>query len=522
MTRTIVLPLFLAALATAGSSLIVLESDARTPGSREFLATVTPVYISTDFFIAISTDISVTGNPRIEVLDSGDISMEDYALVHLYSDEGLLYIANLGEILYNRDRIALLKLYDPLTDPFVRRGVMLIQPLQTVSIPGEYTPLLTDRGYDDDVADIVALIEEDSLKYYIQHLEDYLTRYSSTDNYDTAAQWVEDKLDSYGMNAFQQVFPMSSYDCENVVGEQLGNTYPDQYWIICGHLDCTSSSPYSNAPGADDNASGSAAVVEAARVLSQYEFRYSIRFLCFGGEEQGLWGSEYYASQASAAGDDILGVVNLDMILYGPSPDDVLWVSYDNQSTGLGLALEAISDTYVPALVTNVEYNPGMTASDHASFWNNGFAAVLGIEQEVWTNPYYHQTSDQLANYQIYFPFGTNCARSAIATVAYLAEPTGFTGVEESETVPLSPGLLIQSVSPNPAAGSVSILLTSPLEGAVDISLFDLSGREVLNTGSQVSEASVLIDVSGMPAGVYAIRVSGASVSDTALLVILR
>jgi len=429
------------------------------------------------------------GSPRVEVLDSGDIHVEDYALVHLSSDEGLLYLADLGEILFHRDRIALIKLDGPLTDPFARKGVLSIQPL---------------------------------LKYNIQHLEDYQTRHSSTDNFDTAAQWVEDRLDSYGMNAFQQTFPMSSYDCENVVGEQQGTTYPDQYWIICGHLDCTSTNPYVDAPGADDNASGSAAVLEAARILSQYEFNYSIRFLCFGGEEQGLWGSAYYASQASAAGDDILGVVNLDMILYGPPPDDVLWVSYNAQSTGFGLAMEAISDTYVPALVTDVEYNPGMTASDHASFWNNGYAAVLGIEQEVYSNPFYHQTSDMLSNYLLYFPFGTNCTRSAIATIAYLAEPTGPVSVAEGEIGLLPSGSLIQGIGPNPAAGSVLVRLSSTIEGPVGISLFDLTGRKVFTTSSGVSEGNAWIDISSMPAGVYSVRVSGASISDTARLVVLR
>lgn len=522
MTRAIVMLVSLAALAAAASNLIVVDSDARTPGGMEFLTLATPVHISTDFFIALSPEDSQVGSPRVEVLDSGDIHVEDYALVHLSSDEGLLYLADLGEILFHRDRIALIKLDGPLTDPFARTGVLSIQPLRAVSPPGVYTPLLTDRGYDDHVADIVALVDEDSLKYNIQHLEDYLTRHSSTDNFDTAAQWVEDKLDSHGMNAFQQTFPMSSYDCENVVGEQIGITYPDQYWIICGHLDCTSTNPYVDAPGADDNASGSAAVVEAARILSQYQFMYSIRFICFGGEEQGLWGSAYYASQASAAGDDILGVVNLDMILYGPPPDDIFSVSYNSQSTGLGLAMEAISDTYVPALITDVEYNPGMTASDHASFWNNGYAAVLGIEQEVYSNPFYHQTSDMLSNYLLYFPFGTNCTRSAIATIAYLAEPTGMVGTPEYETAPLEPGMLIQGIGPNPATGSVLIRLSALNEGPVGISLFDLAGREVYTSSSQVSEGNARIDISGMPSGVYTLRVSGASVSDTARLVVLR
>jgi len=143
MTRAIVMLLSLAALAAAAGNLIVVDSDARTPGGMEFLALTTPVHISTDFFIALSPGDSRTGSPRVEVLDSGDIRVENYALVHLSSDEGLLYLADLGEILFQRDRIALLKLDGPLTDPFARTGVLSIQPLRAVRTTRRVIPART-------------------------------------------------------------------------------------------------------------------------------------------------------------------------------------------------------------------------------------------------------------------------------------------------------------------------------------------------------------------------------------------
>jgi hypothetical protein len=82
--------------------------------------------------------------------------------------------------------------------------------------------------------------------------------------------------------------------------------------------------------------------------------------------------------------------------------------------------------------------------------------------------------------------------------------------------------MLIQGIGPNPASGSVLIRLSSMNEGPVGISLFDLAGREVYTTSSGVSDGNVQIDISGMPAGVYSVRVSAASVSDTARLVVLR
>ena len=75
------------------------------------------------------------------------------------------------------------------------------------------------------------------------------------------------------------------------------------------------------APGADDNASGTAAVIEAARIFSQYDFPFTIIYALWDEEEQGLIGSEYYATQAANAGDSILGVINLDMIGYDGNGD---------------------------------------------------------------------------------------------------------------------------------------------------------------------------------------------------------
>jgi len=509
--------LFAGAAAYPGS-LVVVESDARSPEAAEFFLTAVPVHVSPDWFVALCPGI-VEETPRMTVIDSGDIDLDDYVLVHLSSDEGLLRLADLGETLFDRDGVAVVRLDGPFVDFMPRPGVFMIQPLREQRPPSPYEAMLTDRGRDDYVADMVAMVSEDSLKYYIQNLQDYMTRHSSTDGYDTASQWVEDKLDSYGLNAFQQTFPMSSYNCQNVVGELVGNTYPDQYWIVCGHLDSTSPTPYTDAPGADDNGSGSSTVVEAARILSQYEFRYSIRFICFGGEEQGLWGSAYYASQAASAGDDILGAYNLDMILYGPPPDDVLWVSYNGQSTGFGLAIEAITDTYVPALQTNVEYNPGLTASDHASFWNNGYAAVLGIEEDVYSNPYYHQTTDVLANYLAYFPFGTDCARSAVASIAYLAQPTGPVGTGEGQSSGIADGRMV--LAPNPAASSVTISLPGSGAAQMHVSLYDLSGRLAAGGVMQSPDGSAVLDVSSLPPGVYQVMVRSGSLVSASRLVIL-
>ncbi|MBD3278284.1 MAG: M28 family peptidase [Candidatus Aegiribacteria sp.] len=522
MTKAVQL-LVLIAFSSIASQMVLV--DGSLPAERTDLLPEGSllVFEAADYFVTIVPSNSIPNNPRTTVLDQGDVAPEDYLLVHFSSERGSEHLHELGTTVLERDDIAIVKLEGPRPEHFVRDGIFFVQPLrvkmtaETIEESFQYSPY---SGVDDDVADMVTAVSEDSIKYYIQHLEDYETRYSSTDNYDTACNWVEYKFEDWGLSAEQQTFPMSSYDCQNVIGELTGKTDSTKIYIICGHLDSTSPSPSTDAPGADDNGSGSTAVVEAARVLSGYEFDYTVRFICFGGEEQGLYGSDYYASQASATGDDILGVVNLDMILYAPPGNDVIWVPYDTQSNDLALAMEAICDTYVPALNVDIEYNPGVTYSDHASFWNNGYPALLGIEEEVFSNPYYHQTSDILSNYLTYFPFGTNCVRGAVATVAHLAQPIGPTGVAGSgEPVP---GAVLSEIGPNPTDDLLTVAFGQGISGTVSISLFDITGRLVISRTHQASTGELEMNMSELPPGAYTLRAAAHGNSEFRSIVVTR
>jgi len=103
----------------------------------------------------------------------------------------------------------------------------------------------------------------------------------------------------------------------NVLAIQRGKSYPNRYVIMSGDIDSRVTDPNnytSDAPGANDNASGMAGTIEAARVLSKYEFPVSIIYVGLSGEEQGLYGGQYMAKVAKEQGWDILGVLNNDMI----------------------------------------------------------------------------------------------------------------------------------------------------------------------------------------------------------------
>jgi len=190
----------------------------------------------------------------------------------------------------------------------------------------------------------------------------------------------------------------------NVVGE-LAGTDPDAgTYIICAHYDAigsrSSKADLSRvgevpgrwdwmthpAPGADDNGSGVAVVVESARILAAAEpFPWSIRFITWSGEELGLWGSRHYAAQARARGDHILGVLNFDMVGFNDLRDRLELVS-NPSSIWLVDLLRATNERYALGLQIDVLEDRFAGLSDHAPFWANGYDAILGIENYLPTD----------------------------------------------------------------------------------------------------------------------------------------
>jgi len=110
---------------------------------------------------------------------------------------------------------------------------------------------------------------------------------------------------------------------KNVVATIPGKLHPEEVVIASAHLDSKSDKRLVHAPGADDNASGCAAVLELARVLSEHSFEKSIRFIFFSREETGWEGSAAYVKSIDRNKEKISAVINLDMIAYGNDNEDI-------------------------------------------------------------------------------------------------------------------------------------------------------------------------------------------------------
>ena len=177
----------------------------------------------------------------------------------------------------------------------------------------------------------------------------------------------------------------------NVIATLPGSDPNAGYYVLCAHYDATAVRSVGwnwredPAPGADDNASGVALVLESARALAGQTFPWTIKFIAFSGEELGLFGSRAYAEEALLNNDRILGVFNFDMIGFNDLSERLELVSNPG-SLWLVEAMRSVNELYDIGLRVDVLEDSGAGLSDHAPFWARGYDAILGIENYLPTD----------------------------------------------------------------------------------------------------------------------------------------
>lgn len=364
---------------------------------------------------------------------------------------------------------------------------------------------------DPPVLSVISKVDKDSLMENLNLLsgEKPITlfaapilissRYSGDVGNSYAALWLKSKLTGYGLHVYTQDFYGNG---QNVFAIQPGVEKPNQHVIICAHYD--DMPPGNYAPGADDNGSGTVAVLEAARILSKYTTKYTIVYALWDQEEQGLYGSKYYADQARYRGDSIIAVINLDMIGYDKNNDfrcEIHTGTVANTPTLSGKMIE-INNTYSIGLKT-YPVVPGTLGSDHASFWRDNYTAVLLIESESDFNVNYHSQLDmvQYINEEYFY----RCSKLGIATLAAYAQITGETFVNSEIPTFYS----LSQNYPNPFNPSTKIRYSLAKESHVRLVVYDALGREVsvlVNQAQQPNNYEVEFNSSnynGLSSGIY-------------------
>ncbi len=294
-------------------------------------------------------------------------------------------------------------------------------------------------AYDQRVADMISQVEEGALYEEVGNLsgENFVMVGGSPYTFETrhtesgipirkATQYVNERLTAMGLKVSYNDWSLGGLSGRNVVGEKTGKAKPTEIFLITCHLDDMPDS--GRAPGADDNGSGCAALLTAARIMSSSTFDRTVRFVFFTGEEQGLFGSAIYATAAHSANEDIVAVYNMDMISWDAENGPTLRL-HTRTSGNPGYSADlAIANTFSDVVstyglsenLTPIITSDGEEASDHSSFWDKGYAAILAIEDDYDDfTPYYHTPNDTLQSLNMaYF---TNYAGASVGAAAHLA-----------------------------------------------------------------------------------------------------
>jgi Zn-dependent M28 family amino/carboxypeptidase len=207
---------------------------------------------------------------------------------------------------------------------------------------------------------------------------------------------TDTRLDSFMIDSYyrDQQYQQWQY---NVVASIRGSLYPDSVCILGAHYDdiVRSGDPFIAAPGANDNASGVAAMLETARVLEKNSFlpEKTIRFIAFGAEELGLYGSTDYAARAVQNSESISMMLNNDMIAYEPGTDPAGWkvdiMDYEN-SGGLRAEAEKMCEKFTS--LGYVNDNTYSHQSDSYPFSLRGYRALFFFAYAF--DPDYHSMDD--------------------------------------------------------------------------------------------------------------------------------
>jgi hypothetical protein len=281
---------------------------------------------------------------------------------------------------------------------------------------------------------------------------------------------VYETFEALGYDVRYQNYSRGGNALKNIIATSPGETTPERIYVLGAHIDTISQNPSTNAKGAEDNGSGSAAVLASAAALVGERFDSTIELVLFSGEEQGLWGSDAYVDDAIANDRDVRSAVTFDMIAAWNNDYGVL-IEGEHAWQPLMTLMAAAVDTYTSI---SRQFSYFSFGSDHVPFQDAGIPAILAIDLDWGSYPYYHSTGD---TYNRTTPgLGLEIARAGVAAVAQQAGPLGPV---VDAPVPARPTSLV--AHPNPATRDVTVsFLVSALENDDrPARIYDVRGREV-------------------------------------------
>lgn len=356
---------------------------------------------------------------------------------------------------------------------------------------------------------------QSNINNYLTEFASYGVKTTGTTNNANALAWLKTKYASFGYTSSQIVedpFTFASTSSKNLIVTKTGTVYPNTFVIICGHFDTIAG------PGVNDNGSGVSTILEIARILQNVPTEYSIKFINFSGEEQGLLGSEHYVDNVANATNpkmDIKVVFNIDQVggVAGQINNtircdvDYYAPSFNNAASQIMANQLAQCVSLYSTLQTSFF---GAFGSDYVPFHQDGYVVTGFYEFNESTKE--HTPNDTYANMDPVFVF--NVAKAAVGAAQHfaVASTTILATDEIANTFDNEIGIF-----PNPAKDFFEINFNNKKFKNFNVEITDMSGRLIMTRKNTTK-----INTSDLENGNYLVKISTEKESTTKKLIVAK
>ena len=363
-----------------------------------------------------------------------------------------------------------------------------------------FTNVSFSQEFIQAYADVVNQCTQTNITDNLTHFESLGVKRRGTTALQNTLDWLKAEYLSYGYTASQMVEDSYTYSgspavCKNLILTKIGTIYPNTYVIVCGHYDTVSGT------GTNDNGSGTSIILEIARLLQNVPTEYSIKFINFSGEEDGLRGSQHYVNaivNGTTPKMDIKVVFNIDEVggVAGEINDTITCDVDESSPTSNNAASVVVTDELSTCVGLYSPLNTWINfaeATDYIPFENNGEIITGFYETNISSHP--HTPSDNLANMDQEYCF--NVAKAAIgATMHYAIAVTTLNATDYNSDFQVS-------FYPNPTRDLLTINKGILTDKDYTFSLIDIHGKKVLTQNFTAASLLETTDVSGLSSGIY-------------------
>lgn len=343
-------------------------------------------------------------------------------------------------------------------------------------------------------------VSQTNINSYLQEFEALGVKRTGTTQNTNAFNWIKNKYTSFGYttsNFQEHSWTSSGYSSKNFIVTKTGTLYPNKFVIVCGHFDSI------NGPGTNDNGSGTSIILELARILKDVPTDYSIKFIHFSGEEQGLLGSSRYVSEivnGTSPKMNIKVVVNLDQVGGLASKANTKLYHDKDQSNptsnnaAAALVVQELANCTTLYSPLGVDFDPA-ESTDYVPFQQNGEIITGYFEYEGgFNNPFVHTANDLYVNMDPVYVY--NIGKAAVGAIQHFSVASTTTLATEDSTILKT----LESIEfyPNPAKNLLNLKIPNTSK-TFTFEITDMSGSQVLINKQSTNS----IDISHLKPGIY-------------------